>query len=93
MKAAVPSRRDRLRQMLADLRMPGALTHPALTVVDGIGYLPISRTGAMLFFQLMTRRYEHTPSRLPDVARQYCVPTKIVDVGVANRQATTRCEL
>jgi DNA replication protein DnaC len=32
------------------------LTHPALLVVDEIGYLPISRTGAMLFFQLMTRR-------------------------------------
>jgi len=31
------------------------LTHPALLVVDEIGYLPISRTGAMLFFQLMTR--------------------------------------
>jgi IstB-like ATP binding protein len=26
------------------------LTHPALLVVDEIGYLPISRTGAMLFF-------------------------------------------
>jgi DNA replication protein DnaC len=35
------------------------LTHPALLVVDEIGYLPISPTGAMLFFQLMTRRYEH----------------------------------
>lgn len=35
------------------------LTHPALLVVDEIGYLPVSRTGAMLFFQLMSRRYEH----------------------------------
>jgi len=34
------------------------LTHPALLVVDEIGHLPISRTGAMLFLQLMTRRYE-----------------------------------
>jgi DNA replication protein DnaC len=34
------------------------LTHPAVLVVDEIGYLPISRTGAMHFFQLMTRRYE-----------------------------------
>lgn len=34
------------------------LTHPALLVVDEIGYLPISHTGAMLFFQLMCRRYE-----------------------------------
>lgn len=34
------------------------LTHPALLVVDEIGYLPISTTGAMLFYQLMARRYE-----------------------------------
>jgi len=34
------------------------LTHPALLVVDEIGYLPITHTGAMLFFQLMSRRYE-----------------------------------
>jgi len=34
------------------------LTHPAVLVVDEIGYLPTSRTGAMLFFQLMARRYE-----------------------------------
>jgi DNA replication protein DnaC len=40
------------------------LTHPALLVVDEIGYLPISRTGAMLFFQLMTRRYEHASTVL-----------------------------
>lgn len=37
------------------------LTHPGLLVVDEIGYLPISRTGAMLLFQLMTRRYEQDP--------------------------------
>jgi hypothetical protein len=40
------------------------LTHPAVLVVDEIGYLPISRTGAMLFFQLMTRRYEHASTIL-----------------------------
>jgi DNA replication protein DnaC len=34
------------------------LTHPAVLVVDEIGYLPVSRTGAMHFFQLMARRYE-----------------------------------
>jgi len=34
------------------------LTHPSLLVVDEIGYLPITRNGAMLFFQLMARRYE-----------------------------------
>ena len=34
------------------------LIFPSLLLVDEIGYLPISRTGAMLFFQLMSRRYE-----------------------------------
>ncbi len=33
-------------------------------VVDEIGYLPITRTGAMLFFQLLTRRYEHASTVL-----------------------------
>lgn len=42
----------RLNQRLA------VLTHPALLVVDEIGYLPVSHDGAVLFFQLMTRRYE-----------------------------------
>jgi hypothetical protein len=28
MKSAAPSRRDRVRQMLADLRMPGSLEDP-----------------------------------------------------------------
>jgi DNA replication protein DnaC len=40
------------------------LTHAALLVVDEIGYLPITRTGAMLFFQLMTRRYGHASTVL-----------------------------
>jgi DNA replication protein DnaC len=40
------------------------LTYPALLVVDEIGYLPISRTGAMLFFQLMSRRYERASTIL-----------------------------
>ena len=35
------------------------LTHPSLLVVDEIGYLPVSRSGATLFFQLIARRYEH----------------------------------
>jgi len=35
------------------------LTHPSVLVVDEIGYLPISCTGAMHFFQLINRRYEH----------------------------------
>ncbi len=37
---------------------------PNLTVVDEIGYLPISRTGAQLFFQLRSRRYEHASTVL-----------------------------
>jgi DNA replication protein DnaC len=40
------------------------LIFPSLLVVDEIGYLPISRTGAMLFFQLMSRRYERGSSVL-----------------------------
>lgn len=32
--------------------------------MDEIGYLPISRTGAMLFFQLMSRRYERASTVL-----------------------------
>lgn len=34
------------------------LTYPVLLVVDEIGYLPVRPGGAMLFFQLMARRYE-----------------------------------
>ena len=33
-------------------------------IIDEIGYLPITRTGAMLFFQLLTRRYEHASTIL-----------------------------
>ena len=40
------------------------LSRHRLLIVDEIGYLPISRTGAMLFFQLMTRRYEHASTVL-----------------------------
>ena len=40
------------------------LTHPSLLVVDEIGYLPISPTGAMLFFQLINRRYERASTVL-----------------------------
>ena len=39
-------------------RRLAVLTHPSLLVVDEIGYLPIEHTGAVLFFQLMNRRYE-----------------------------------
>jgi DNA replication protein DnaC len=40
------------------------LVFPSLMVIDEIGYLPITRTGAMLFFQLMSRRYEHASTVL-----------------------------
>jgi DNA replication protein DnaC len=38
-----------------------AYTVPRLLIVDEIGYLPIERTGANLFFQLISRRYEKGP--------------------------------
>jgi DNA replication protein DnaC len=34
------------------------LVQPTLLIVDEIGYLPIERAGANLFFQLVSRRYE-----------------------------------
>jgi DNA replication protein DnaC len=40
------------------------LTYPSLLVVDEIGYLPVSPTGAMLFFQLINRRYERVSTVL-----------------------------
>ena len=40
------------------------LTHPSLLIVDEIGYLPVSRTGGMHFFQLMSRRYEQASTVL-----------------------------
>jgi len=36
-------------------------TMPRLLIIDEIGYLPIDRTGANLFFQLISRRYERGP--------------------------------
>jgi len=56
---------------LEEASLAGHLSHrlktlgfPSLLVVDEIGYLPITRTGAMLFFQLMSRRYEHASTVL-----------------------------
>ena len=40
------------------------LSHPALLIVDEIGYLPVSRDGAVLFFQLINARYEHAATVL-----------------------------
>jgi DNA replication protein DnaC len=45
-------------------RRLAVLTHPSLLVVDEIGYLPVSHAGAVLFFQLMSRRYEHASTVL-----------------------------
>jgi IstB-like ATP binding protein len=36
-------------------------TMPRLLIIDEIGYLPIDRAGANLFFQLISRRYERGP--------------------------------
>jgi DNA replication protein DnaC len=36
-------------------------TVPKLLIVDEIGYIPIDRVGANLFFQLISRRYERGP--------------------------------
>jgi DNA replication protein DnaC len=36
-------------------------TVPRLLIIDEIGYLPIERHGANLFFQLISRRYEKGP--------------------------------
>src|SRR5580698_7198622 len=45
-------------------RRLAVLTHPSLLVVDEIGYLPINHAGAVLFFQLMNRRYENASTVL-----------------------------
>jgi DNA replication protein DnaC len=34
------------------------LAQPQLLIIDEIGYIPIDRQGANLFFQLISRRYE-----------------------------------
>src|SRR5262249_58873872 len=50
-----------LTKAAADGRLDEKLklyTVPRLLIVDEIGYLPIDRQGANLFFQLVTRRYE-----------------------------------
>jgi DNA replication protein DnaC len=53
-----------LSRALAEGRLDDKLklyTVPRLLIVDEIGYLPIDRAGANLFFQLVTRRYERGP--------------------------------
>ena len=53
-----------LTKALAEGRLEEKLklyTTPRLLIIDEIGYLPIDRTGANLFFQLISRRYERGP--------------------------------
>ena len=45
-------------------RRLAVLSHPSLLVVDEIGYLPVNHSGAVLFFQLMNRRYERASTVL-----------------------------
>ena len=50
-----------LGKALADNRLEDKLkllTQPQLIILDEIGYIPIDRQGANLFFQLVSRRYE-----------------------------------
>jgi DNA replication protein DnaC len=50
-----------LGKALAEGKLDGRLTlltRPQLLICDEIGYLPIDRQGANLFFQLVSRRYE-----------------------------------
>jgi DNA replication protein DnaC len=53
-----------LTKALAEGRLEDKLklfTVPRLLIIDEIGYLPIDRIGANLFFQLVSRRYERGP--------------------------------
>ncbi len=52
---------ERKGQLRRRLRI---LTHPALLVVDEIGYLPVTHNGATLFFQLINERYERASTVL-----------------------------
>src|SRR5262245_59354651 len=47
---AIPHRRS--------IRQREGLTQPQLLIIDEIGYIPIARHRANLFFQLVSRRYE-----------------------------------
>jgi len=53
-----------LTKALSEGRLEEKIKHytvPRLLIVDEIGYLPIDRQGANLFFQLISRRYEKGP--------------------------------
>ena len=51
-----------LRKAYEEKRLEARLKHFSkykLLIIDEIGYLPIDKTGANLFFQLIAKRYEH----------------------------------
>lgn len=52
-----------LRKAYDENRLESRLKHYSkykVLIIDEIGYLPIDQIGANLFFQLITKRYEHT---------------------------------
>nr|WP_312292645.1 IS21-like element helper ATPase IstB [Clostridium chromiireducens] len=52
-----------LRKAYNENRLEARLKHYSkykVLIIDEIGYLPIDKLGANLFFQLITKRYEHT---------------------------------
>jgi len=63
-KKRTPSRMTSVPRIDVERRPLETLTYPSLLVVDEIGYLPVSQTGAMLFFQLINRRYERASTVL-----------------------------
>ena len=63
------------------------LTYPSLLVIDEIGYLPVSQTGAMLFFQLINRRYERASTALSANVRE-TRSTQRIRVGRRQRNRT-----
>ena len=52
-----------LKNAYAENRLEARLKHYnkyRVLIIDEIGYLPVDKLGANLFFQLITKRYEHT---------------------------------
>ena len=68
------------------------LTHPALLVVDEIGYLPVNQDGAILFFQLVNARHERAsrtqhdchPSVLPENMQSSIVESEQFSIDIDN---------
>ena len=60
----LPDLIDSLEEAQAARRLTQPLTHPPLPVVDELGYLLVTRSGAIFFFQLINRRYERASTVL-----------------------------